>query len=222
MKCSIIVPTAFDKCEELLKPCIESIIKYTDLDETEVIVVSNGTTDDTDDYVRSLQNPHELNQNIRLVTFSKALGYPAAVNAGIEAARGEFVIPFNNDNILLEQPKNSWLDILLAPFDDPKVAITGPMKEFCPWAEMQFILFFCVMIRKAAMDAVGMLDEIFTPGIGEDTDWCCRAQIAGWKIVQVPDDNEYRFYAEKKRLGNYPIFHSGTKTFQHLGDEQDC
>jgi len=40
MKYSIIIGT-LNHCEDLLKPCLESIRKYTDLTDCEVIVVSN-------------------------------------------------------------------------------------------------------------------------------------------------------------------------------------
>lgn len=55
MKYSIIIPTAFDKREELLQPCIESIQKYTDLTDVEIIVVANGCTDDTVNWCDSLE-----------------------------------------------------------------------------------------------------------------------------------------------------------------------
>ena len=211
---SIIIPTAFAKREELLQPCIESIQKFTDLDTTEIIVVANGCTDDTLEYSEA--------NGCKVVMWPRAIGYPAAINSGVESAQGEFIIPFNNDNILLEQPRNQWIEILRQPFGDPRTAVSGPMKEFCPWAEYHFILFFCTMIRKSVFEQLGGLDEIFTPGIGEDTDFCCKVQRAGHRITQVPDDDDYRFYDHNRRLGNFPIFHAGTKTFQHLGDANDC
>ncbi len=66
------------------------------------------------------------------------------------------------------------------------------------------------MIRRAAMDEVGLLDENFFM-YAEDLDWCKRFFDAGWKIVFYPDAAAIhyggassavmpiRFYVEKQR-----------------------
>ena len=43
----------------------------------------------------------------------------------------------------------------------------------------------CMMVRKAAMDQVGLLDEDYFM-YGEDIDWRYRIHKAGWKIFYVP------------------------------------
>lgn len=212
IKHSIIIPTAFDKCEELLKPCVESILQYTDLNETEVIVVSNGATDNTDSYIESLASH---NGSFRLISFPEAIGYPAAINAGIKGAQGEFIIPFNNDNILLGQEHNNWIKILSKPFSDPKVAITGPWMMHSAEINREFLCFFCVMIRKSVLSEIGLLDEIFTPGFGEDVDLSCKAVDAGYKIIAV-DTTDYDA-AAGLGLGHFPIYHKATQTLKHLG-----
>jgi glycosyltransferase involved in cell wall biosynthesis len=45
-KYSIVIPT-YNHLEDCLKPCIESIIQHTDLQDVEIIIVANGCTDDT-------------------------------------------------------------------------------------------------------------------------------------------------------------------------------
>ncbi len=51
-----------------------------------------------------------------------------------------------------------------------------------PW-----LSFCCVMLRKQALDEIGMLDEIFSPGFCEDEDWCARAVHAGWQLGVATD-----------------------------------
>ena len=70
--------------EDCLKPCLESIIKNTDLSSVEVIVVANGCTDGTKDYVNS------LGKSFKLVWIEEAAGYSRATNAGIKTAYGVF------------------------------------------------------------------------------------------------------------------------------------
>jgi GT2 family glycosyltransferase len=43
----------------------------------------------------------------------------------------------------------------------------------------------CMLVRKTAVDAVGMLDERYF-FFFEETDWCFRMRQAGWKICHVP------------------------------------
>lgn len=43
-----------------------------------------------------------------------------------------------------------------------------------------------MLVRRAAMDQVGMLDENFFMHC-EDLDWCMRFRKAGWKVLFVPD-----------------------------------
>jgi len=213
-KFSIVIPT-FNHLEECLKPCIESIIKFTDLSETELIIVANGCTDGTNDYINELIARE--NFDIYLYWFDEPLGYTKATNIGIEASCGEFVILLNNDTILLDQEKNQWIDMLFKPFSNESTAITGPMKAFCPFAQSDFLIFFCVMIRKKMFDLLGLLDECFNPGFGEDTDFGIKCVNAGYNIVQIPEETRnYQDDANKKMVGNFPIYHAGEKTFNNL------
>jgi GT2 family glycosyltransferase len=43
-----------------------------------------------------------------------------------------------------------------------------------------------MMVRKEAMDAVGLLDEDYFIFL-EETDWCFRMHKKGWKVYHVPD-----------------------------------
>ena len=218
MKYSIIIPT-YNKYRETLGPCLISLLTYTDLEDTEIIVVANGCTDETEKEVTALI---ERYPNLRLLNYDKPLGYTKATNEGILRATGEYVVLLNNDTVLLPQKKSDWLKILTDPFlyNVQKVGVTGPMKEYSPSADREFILFFCAMIPRGLFGELGMLDEIFSPGYGEDTDFCCRVEDAGYAIVQVPDDSR-PYYGDKLRTGNFPLYHAGNVTFKNwIGGEQ--
>ena len=127
---SVVVPT-YNHCEDLLKPCLESIKIYTDFNtvDIEILVVANGCKDGTADYVDSLGFP------FKLIWVEEGLGFTRAANEGIKAAKGAYIILFNNDALLLAQSKNQWLDMLIAPFlADEKVGITGPLRLFDRYA----------------------------------------------------------------------------------------
>ena len=210
MKYSIVIPT-YNHLEDLLKPCLESIIKHTNLREVEIIVICNGCVDGSEEYVKSLGSP------FKCIVIEKAIGYAKSTNIGIEEAEGEFIVLLNNDTILLEQEQNAWLDIMEEPFEDSNVGITGPIKSYSPEAERYFVIFFCAMMRRSLFDEVGLLDEIFTPGGGEDMDFCMRAEDFGYTSVQVPV-GEPNILVDNLLVNSYPIFHHGEKTVDELDD----
>ena len=205
IKISIIIPT-HNHCIDLLEPCLSSLIRYTNLEKIEVIVVSNGSIDNTDEYVKSLGKP------FKLISFKESLGFTKATNEGIKAAKGEYIIFLNNDTVLLQQEKNAWIEMLVKPFSfyDIRVGATGPLMSYCPHAERNFLIFFCICIKRNVLDIVGFLDEIFSPGGGEDSDWCIRAENLGYELVQVPGDI---LHSEKgMMIGSFPIWHQAEKT----------
>ncbi|HDQ44693.1 MAG TPA: glycosyltransferase [bacterium] len=53
-------------------------------------------------------------------------------------------------------------------------------------ADVEAISGSFMVVRKAVIDRVGLLDEQFFM-YGEDLDWCYRIHRAGWKIVYLPD-----------------------------------
>lgn len=64
---------------------------------------------------------------------------------------------------------------------------------------------FCVYIRRAVLDEVGLLDEeLFGRGYGEENDFSCRAQNAGY--IDVLDDATF-------------VFHRGGVTFRRQQQE---
>lgn len=206
MKYSIIIPT-YNHLEDCLKPCLESIIKYTELnDDIEIIVVANGCKDETKEFVKSFGN------SFKLLWFDEPLGYTKATNEGIKIATGEYVIFLNNDTILLDQSKNQWLEILTEPFENENnVGVTGPIKQFSSPAERDFIVFFCACTKREIIEKVGLLDEIYSPGAGEDIQFCVEAENLGYKLIQVPCGISTKS-GDGLVVGGFPIYHKGEAT----------
>lgn len=65
-------------------------------------------------------------------------------------------------------------------------------------AEVEVLSGSCMMVRKSAMDQVGLLDESYFM-YGEDIDWCYRFWQAGWKIYYVPTTAIIHFRGESGR-----------------------
>lgn len=208
-KYSIVIPT-YNHCDDLLKPCIESIVKYTDMSNVEVVVVANGCVDGTREYVDSLPSW------AKLVWVDDAIGYTKATNLGIGASTGKYIVLLNNDTELLPQPTNQWLNMLEEPLKAEDGGLSGPLQLYDRYAGSWVLIFFCVMVKRDLFDAIGLLDEIFTPGGGEDIDFTVRANLAGYKAVCV---TETRFSPEVgTNVGQFPIWHKDNRTFRDIDE----
>ena len=206
MKYTIVIPT-YNNCEKYLKPCIDSIIKYTDLNDIELIVSANGCFDNTKAYLDYLVTAIP---NIKVIWHDNPLGYAKANNVAITQASCEKIVLLNNDTVLLDQEKNRWLNMMDAAFlQDLSVGICGPVCQHSPEAGHDFCVFFCVMIHKKVFEKIGLLNEDYGVGTGEDTEFSIEAVKAGFKMVEA---SPKQILDEFSYSGNFPIYHAGEGT----------
>lgn len=59
---------------------------------------------------------------------------------------------------------------------------------------------FCTFFRRAALDVLGVYDEIFSPGYGEEVDFSQRATISGF--VNLIADDLFVFHKGSRSFGN--------------------
>ena len=204
MKYSIVIPT-YNNCEKYLKPCIDSIVKYTDMANVELVISANGCTDNTNLYLAYLQSAIP---NIKVVWNDVPLGYAKATNEGIKQATTDKIVLLNNDTVLLEQPKNQWLEMLDSSFSDPDCGISCIIKGHSEPADKMFAVFFCVMIHSEVFMSIGLLNEEYGVGGGEDTEFCIETEKAGFKVIQCAD----KFWGDNQFVGSFPIYHKGEGT----------
>lgn len=67
-----------------------------------------------------------------------------------------------------------------------------PGKEHIPTGPVQVesVVGACMIVRKTAMDEVGLLDEDYFFFL-EETDWCLRFKKKGWDVIHNPDAEIY-------------------------------
>lgn len=69
------------------------------------------------------------------------------------------------------------------------------------YPEVPILNGFCLAIRRAVFDGVGLFDEItFPAGYGEENDLCLRAREAGWRL-RVADD-VYVYHHKSRSFGS--------------------
>jgi GT2 family glycosyltransferase len=202
------------------KTCLRSVEQYTR--GHEVIVVDNGSTDDTPRWLA--ERPE-----IRTIRNERNRGFAAACNQGMSAARGEHVVLLNNDVVVTP----GWLEGLHDHFRrDRGLGIVAPRTNFSSGPQLvenvgyrsldeleSFAARFaaenrgkrldfprvtglCMLITGPCRRDVGGMDERFGIGNFEDDDYCLRARKAGFGIAIACD---------------VFVHHFGSRTFQALG-----
>lgn len=64
--------------------------------------------------------------------------------------------------------------------------------------EVDSVIGACMIVRKEAMDEVGLFDEDYFIFL-EETDWCFRMHKKGWKVYHVPDARVFHFSGHSKK-----------------------
>lgn len=194
----------------LTKPCLNSLLRWSDYPNIEIIVVDNASTDGTPDYLRELQ---QRTMHVRLILNDKNHGFAKGNNIGLQAASGDYLVLLNNDTIVTP----GWLLTMLRHLQaDPTIGLIGSVtnnigneakidiayngqEDMLPVAlaytvahmgqhmPLRTAAFFCVMFPRKVFEEVGLLDENFGRGFFEDDDYCRRIERLGLRIVCAED-----------------------------------
>lgn len=168
--------------------CLESIARHSR--NYRVIWVQNGG-EVPGDIAEALEK-----LEARLVIKNEQnLGFVKATNQGLMASAAPFVVLMNNDT----EAAPGWLAALRAPLKG-RVGVTGPVTTARgSWQGRELVVrrrvriippgmmlaFFCVMLRRDVIEKVGLLDEAFGVGLGDDDDYSRRVQAAGFQLALV-------------------------------------
>ncbi len=190
---SVIVPAYNEK--EGIEAAVRSLAAG-DHPRIEVIVVDDGSTDNTAELAERLRLP-----NVRVIRKPNG-GKPSALNTGVAFASHDLIVMVDGDTIF--EPDS--IRKLVQPFGDPSVgAVAGNVKVgnrssmVARWQHIEYVIGFnldrrlyetlqCMPTvpgaigafrRQALEGAGGMTDET----LAEDTDITMAICRAGWKVV---------------------------------------
>ncbi|MBW2073128.1 MAG: glycosyltransferase family 2 protein [Deltaproteobacteria bacterium] len=197
---------------ELTKLCVDSILENTSY-PYELIFVDNASSDGTVEYLEKDVRCRMSDARLKIIKNKKNLGFAAGCNQGILASKGDYIVLLNSDTIV---PKG-WLKGLVEVADrDETIGIVGPltnntlpeqmiktnytmigeMYEFARriseknrgmMKEMDHLTGFCMLIKREVINNVGLFDENYGIGTFEDTDYCWRTRLAGYRLILAED-----------------------------------
>lgn len=213
----LVLPTSVDPTVSIVIPvfgkwpvteqCLRSIAQHAGVTAFEVVVVDDASIDDTRLRLRSVAG-------VRTVELDRNLGFVGAVNAGIEASRGDYVVLLNNDT----EVTAGWLDALVETGSQPDVGLVGsklvypdgrlqeaggiifddasgwnygkfddPEREqYTYQRDVDYCSGAAILLRKEVLKAVGNLDEYFAPAYYDDVDLAFSVREAGLRVVYEP------------------------------------
>lgn len=229
MKATVVIPNL--NGAGWLRDSIESVWAQT-MQDFELIVVDNGSTDESLTIARSYQG----RPRYHLIENGTNTGFSYAVNQGIRMAESEYVALFNND--AFAQP--DWLEQLIAAAEaDPRIfAVSSLMirhyeRELADDAGdyVTILGFACkrgdgmkisryqkpcrvfsacggaALYRKSILDQIGLFDENFFAYF-EDVDISWRANSLGYKNVYCPTAKCYHICGATTGAVRYNPFKS--------------
>ena len=189
---SVVVPVY--NGERTIQKTIEALLSQKAEKSYEVIVVDDGSTDDTPNIIKKYP--------VKIITQENA-GPAAARNTGWKAASGEIVAFTDSDCV----PVPGWIEALSKHFWDPSVGgVGGTYKTENPGSilatyiaedsrfrqsrlgrEIEGTGTFSAAYRKKLLEQIGGFDEIYRRATAEDFDLGYAIQKTGHKILYEPE-----------------------------------
>lgn len=233
---SIIIPM----CNQwsYTRQCLASIRRFTTT-PYEVIVVDNRSSDQTAKILMK-------QAGIRLIRNEVNRGFVAAVNQGLQTARGTVAVLLNNDTLVSHRWLSQLLTVLKA---DSRHGMVGPVSNrtipeqkinvtlatpreihrHCAhfnrtnprrWRESERLSGFCVAFPMHLREEVGEWDERFGVGTYEDDDYSYRVRQKGYRLVIAGDTYVHHFGSRSFRLQGYREFQKILKQNQRYFEQK--
>jgi glycosyltransferase involved in cell wall biosynthesis len=209
-KISVIIP-AYNQAD-YLGESIQSVL-HQDYKDFEIVVVDDGSTDNTAQVVREFSDPRVG------YVYQENRGLAGARNTGIRNSCGQYLSFLDSDDLFLPEnlsllvtelennPDVGFVSGQVIPVDENGKPVGKIFENHLP-SDPSFLLLGnpvqvgCMMLRRSHQEKVGYFDESLRSY--EDWDMWLRLARAGCKMRWLPRPvSEYRFHTgQMTRIGN--------------------
>jgi cellulose synthase/poly-beta-1,6-N-acetylglucosamine synthase-like glycosyltransferase len=200
---SIIIPTF--NGDSRIGYCLDALVQHTAGRNVEILVVNDGSTDNTVAFVQRYSG-------VRLVTQANA-GPAAARNRGALATRGTILL-FTDDDCV---PTSNWLDSMLEPFENPDVVgakgvyrtrqkslvarfvqieYEDKYRLMARLSDIDFIDTYSAAFRRDRFLEMSGYDTSFPLACAEDVELSYRMSARGWKMKFAPNAIVYHTHPD--------------------------
>ena len=205
---------------EETRPCLESLFRHTDV-PSRLLIVDNGSESRVRRALEAVR-PQDAIQDVVLLQNETNEGFRKGMNRGLRASRAPYVCLLNNDT----QVTTGWLKRMVEVAEaHPEIGVLNPSSNIfgdrpCAgesleahagclvsrrgeWVEVGTCIGFCLLIKRAVIDQIGVLIEEEPAFFFEDDDYSRRAQAAGFFCAVVP--SAYVYHAEHGSIRQLPL-----------------
>jgi glycosyltransferase involved in cell wall biosynthesis len=180
--------------------------------EMEIIIIDDGSTDGTREYLRQLVHP-----KVRCYFHARNHGEGAALRLGFAAAKNQFIIVQDAD---FECDPRNYSTVLQPLLDDRADMVYGSRSVDRPQPALSFGHHFGNRLLALVSNALNYLnlmdmetgikafrrDRLTTLRLSSnraafDSEITCKAIRAGWRICEVPISFSGRSYERGKKMG---------------------
>lgn len=200
---SIIIPT-FNGARRIGN-CLDALLKQSGARNAEILVIDDGSTDDTTEVVARYPS-------VRLISQANA-GPAAARNRGAKEANGAIIL-FTDDDCV---PTPNWLDAMLEPFSDSEVVgakgvyrthqkrlaarfvqieYEDRYRLMANLSSIDFIDTYSAAFRRDRFLEIGGYDTSFPVACAEDIELSYRMSARDWKMKFVPNAVVYHTHPD--------------------------
>jgi len=174
---------------EQTRRCLESVLRFADKSDIEILLVDNASRDELVLWAETLQRTM---QHLHVLRASRAMGEAEARNIGLKRSRGRFIL-------LLDSSVELTGDVftpLAKTLSDPKVGITGlhglctdDLRHFeaSQRTEVEVVDGLCMAFKRKLLKKVGFFDERYRFPRYMDVDFSFAVRDSGANVLITPD-----------------------------------
>ena len=166
--------------------CLRSMIKHSEGYTIQIIVIDNGSTDGTGEWLEGFQVDHP---SLRVIHCDHNLGDAAGKNIGLKQSLGANIIILDGSAEIVD----GILDPIGQQLGDETVGIFGPyglttddlqhFHEEVTQGDADAMQAYCMAFRRESVKKVGLMREAFRFYRNLDIDYCFQFKDKGYRIV---------------------------------------